>query len=47
MKRTAEQIFPIRYAVPPGLLDVPVEGVLDGFYWWDTTAIPRIVRAER
>jgi hypothetical protein len=45
--RTAGQAFPIRYAVPPGLLDVPVEGVLDGFYWWDTDAVPRVVRAER
>ena len=47
LKRAAEQVFPIQYAVLPGLLDVAVEGVLDGFYWWDTKAVPKVVRMER
>ena len=45
--RDADRVFPIRYAVPPGLLNVEVRGTIEGFTWLDVNAIPRTLRTER
>jgi hypothetical protein len=47
LSRVAEQVFPIDYAVPPGLLNIEVRGVIDGFNWLYANATPHAMRAER